>query len=289
MLIETVHDVLKEIEDNQRIETRNQVIENLRQVGLDDFGLVMIGMPNKRYPKISQLLPSMASDQVQIDWTGVAGPPLLAQTNTFVRFLATSYVNLTQKSLADAKILDFGCGYGRVIRSLYYYTAPENIVGVDPWDQSVEQCRMHGIAQGIHQSDYLPTSLPLGSQRFDLIYAFSVFTHLSERAVRQSLATLRNYISDRGVLVITIRPLEYWSYDRYIPAEQKPALELSHRKQGFAFSPHHREKIDGDITYGDTSLSLKWLKENFSNWEFALLDRPMSDPYQIYVALRPKA
>src|SRR4029077_744564 len=44
----------------------------------------------------------------------------------------------------------------------------------------------------------------------DLIYAFSVFTHLSERAAIMALTTLRRYVARGGLFVITIRPKEYW-------------------------------------------------------------------------------
>ena len=43
---------------------------------------------------------------------------------------------------------------------------------------------------------------------FDLIYAFSVFTHLSEKTAHIVLSTLRDHIADTGVLVLTIRPKE---------------------------------------------------------------------------------
>ncbi|MGH8108844.1 MAG: class I SAM-dependent methyltransferase [Arenimonas sp.] len=248
----------------------------------------MIGLPDARYPKLSRLLPSMASEQVQKNWTGNSGVALLMQTNTFIRFLATTYMAHAKTDMRQARVLDFGCGYGRVIRSLYYYVNPENIAGVDPWGESVELCGMHGISSNIFQSDYLPKDLPMVESDFDLIYAFSVFTHLSERATRQSLQTLRKYISPRGILVITIRPVEYWAYDPNVAVDKKVQLEASHRQSGFAFCPHNREKIEGDITYGDSSMSLEWIEANFPEWEVMLLDRPLSDPYQIYLALRPK-
>ncbi len=288
MLLEMVHAVLKNAEENTGLSTRRDAIQFLRKVGLDDFGLIMIGMPNADYPRISKLLPSMADDAVQTAWTGTFGTSLLIQTNTFVRFIATSYISLTRKNIAEAKVLDFGCGYGRVMRSLYYYVDPENITGVDPWELSIEQCRLHGITSNVFQSDYLPKKLPVEVEQFDIIYALSVFTHLSERATRQSLETLRKYIAPDGVLMITIRPVEYWQFDQQIPESFKEQLKGDHREKGFAFHPHHREAIDGDITYGDSSMTLEWLRDNFPEWEVVLTDRPLNDPFQVCLALRPK-
>ncbi len=287
MLIETVRAVMMEAEKNDGIKTRTQLVRHLRKVGLDDFGLILIGMPNYKYPKLSKLLPSMASEKVQREWTGNVGAPLLIQTNTFIRFLATSYLSLTKNDLVNAKVLDFGCGYGRMVRSLYYYVDPENIAGVDPWDLSIEQCHIHGIESNISQSDYLPEDLPVAIRQFDIIYAFSVFTHLSELAARKSLDTLRKFISPDGILMITIRPIEYWHTDTNIAENRRLTLEDDHRKKGFAFHPHDRYSVDGDITYGDTSMTLEWIRDNFPDWEVVLSDRPLNDPYQIYLALRP--
>ncbi|GHU35102.1 hypothetical protein AGMMS50256_29740 [Betaproteobacteria bacterium] len=61
-----------------------------------------------------------------------------------------------------------------------------------------------------------------------------------------------------------------------------------HHTDGFSFLPHNREPIDGDITYGDTSMSLDWLKATFPNLEIVGIDRSLSDPYQIYVFLKSR-
>ena len=88
--------------------------------------------------------------------------------------------------------------------------------------------------------------------------------------------------------MITIRPIEYWQFDRHIPESLKLQLEKDHRRSGFAFCPHNREAIDGDITYGDTSITVEWIESNFPEWKVVLCDRPLNDPYQLYLALQPK-
>jgi SAM-dependent methyltransferase len=287
MLLESSLSILDGAEKNARVTSRRDVVLHLRQVGLDDFGQILIGMPDKKYPKVSGLLPKMASEQVQRDWTGNHGLELLKQTNTFVRFLATAYITQTNSSLDNIQVLDFGCGYGRLIRSMYYYVSPDNIFGVDPWDRSVSECVNNGISSNIFLSGYLPKDLPINNRRFELIYAFSVFTHLSSLAAKQALNTLRNYISPNGVLVITIRPVEYWAGNPKVPSETKERMEMAHRSVGFAFSPHNIKPIEGDVTYGETSMTIAWLRENFPQWKVAAIDHPLLDPYQLFVVLRP--
>jgi hypothetical protein len=105
---------------------------------------------------------------------------------------------------------------------------------------------------------------------------------------RGNLNTISKYIKPAGLIVITIRPVEYWDIDAHANAgggvvEQRKS---QHRAYGFSFLPHNRKPIDGDITYGDTSMSLDWLEAAFPNLEIMGTDRSLSDPYQIYVFLR---
>ncbi|GHU35099.1 hypothetical protein AGMMS50256_29730 [Betaproteobacteria bacterium] len=195
--------------------TRMEIFERCRILGLTDFGLLILGMPNPEFPKISKILPRMASEEVQKSWTGSSGSTLLAQTLDFVRSLSYNYTKYTGNTLEARKILDFGCGYGRIARLMYYFTSEDNFHAMDPWDKSLEICNQDGLTKNFLLSDYLPLTLPAEEKSFDLIFAFSVFTHLSERAIRTNLNTISKYIKPDGLIVITIRPVEYWDIDAH--------------------------------------------------------------------------
>jgi SAM-dependent methyltransferase len=286
-MFEYVREVLLALEENPAVRGRADAIAGLRRLGLDDFGEVLLSMPNAVYPKLSHLLPAMASDEVQLNWTGNSGVGLLKQTTNFVRALSYNYTRITGRPLDGKTVLDFGCGYGRIARLLYYFTDEQSFWGVDPLDRSIELCRESGLDTNFLISDFLPESLPLGDRKFDLIYAFSVFTHLSRRATTTALRTLRRYVTEDGVLAITIRPVEYWQHDPHTTPEQQRELEKSHRESGFAFMPHNRAPIDGDITYGDTSMTLEWLERNCPEWALCATDRSLEDPWQRYLFLEP--
>jgi SAM-dependent methyltransferase len=288
-VFEFVREVLNKLEQDESVDSRTKAIRGLRALGLDDFGEVLLSIPNPAYPKLSSLLPHMASQQVQESWTGSSGLTLLTQTLSFTRSVSYNYARLVGKTLTNASILDFGCGYGRIARLMYYFVDEDSFFGCDPWEKSIEICKQDGLSKNFLQSDYLPESLPVGDKKFDLIYAFSVFTHLSLRATKTALSTLRKYVADDGLLVITIRPIEYWDF-----AEKKrglantPELKHDHQHSGFAFKPHDRRPtIEGDITYGDTSMSFDWLRENFPEWTLTAIDRSLTDRHQIYVFLKP--
>ena len=269
--------------------SRADLFKKLPALSLSDFGLLMLSMPDPQFPRISALLPRMATDEIQKSWTGTSGEALLTQTLDFVRSLAYNFARVTGHTLDGATVLDFGCGYGRIARLMYYFTQEDRFYGVDPWDRSIEICHADGLNTNFLLSDYLPATLPVVPNQFDLIYAFSVFTHLSERATLACLNTLTNYVRPDGMIAITIRPVEYWNVDANARRSGSVEKQIEeHRLRGLSFLPHDRPAVDGEVTYGDTSLSLDWLIQSFPQLKVAGTDRSLADPYQIYVFLQKR-
>jgi 2-polyprenyl-3-methyl-5-hydroxy-6-metoxy-1,4-benzoquinol methylase len=253
------------------------------RIPLDEFGKLLLDIPDK-YKNIKAFFPTMASEEVQKNWTGAHGLLLLNQSLTFVRSMISGYAAITGKKIGDSSILDYGCGWGRLIRPLYKFMPIENIYGVDPWDESIKECQKHCIKANLAISDWVPRSLPF-ERKFDLIFAFSVFTHLSEKTTDIVLGTLRKYINEDGLLVITIRPKEYWYiHDKGSLANQMIGI---HDKKGFAFTPHNLLPVDGDITYGDTSMSLDYFESHFPQWKIESVECSDSDSHQVILFLKP--
>src|SRR5208283_3225443 len=162
------------------------------------------------------------------------------------------------------------------------------IWGLDPWDRSIDLCREHRILVNLALSDYVPKTLPVGTTRFDLIFAFSVFTHLSPKCAFQVTKTLRAYLKKDGLLVITVRPPEYWRMHSALPPGTTPeTMAVLHHDAGFAFIPHNRTPIDGDISYGDASYSLEYIQSNWQGWLNVGTALNAVDPLQTIVFLRP--
>lgn len=58
-----------------------------------------------------------------------------------------------------------------------------------------------------------------------------------------------------------------------------------HRSDGFAFVPQNREKHDGDMTYGDASMTSECFQKRVSELRSRRVDRSLIHPYQIIVML----
>jgi SAM-dependent methyltransferase len=265
-------------------------LRSLRALPLNDFGCLLFGLGGaERYPAIAKTLPKMADTAVQRDWTGTSGLENLQGTINFVQAAAYGFQTITGHTLRNKRILDYGCGYGRMIRLMYHFSGPELLYGCDPWDKSIEICKSDRLAANLAISDYLPKSLPFPDAKFDFVYANSVFTHTSARATACAMSAIRERIADDGVLLITIRPVEFWEhYGANRPTIDAPTHVKNHETQGFAFRPHGRAPIDGDITYGDSSFSLDYIETEFPDWQVVRLDRMLSSPYQILTFMRPR-
>lgn len=267
---------------------RSKLFAALRTLPLDVVGDVLLHIPGE-YQALRNSLPSMAADQDQLNWTGSSGYTLLMQSSAFVRTLENNYLRITGKQLSDAKILDFGCGWGRLIRLMYKYSEPDNIYGCDPWDMSIDKCKEHNIQANLALSEYLPESLPFPGVKFDLIYSFSVYTHLSKKAITQTLRACRDSIADNGVLAITIRPKSYWDYHvDTVDKVDRDKMKALHDTIGFAHTGHaQRVQADGETLYGDTSMTIDYIKKNWTEWTVVGSDIFLQDPFQTVVFLQP--
>lgn len=292
MSMEHTQDILERAERIARNGLMEGCLRQLRHLSLDDFALLMLGMPDTdKYPGLSSVLPAMASDDVQRSWTGTTGDRLMRQRVPFIKKLRRRFLEVSGRPLEGCRILDYGCGYGLMLRLFSYLTDPDHIAGCDPWDRSIRLCEEAGITSRLDMTDYLPSSLPYEEQTFDLVLAYSVFTHTSRRASICALEAIHPVIKPDGLLVLTIRPIEFWNLDveglAYISRPEKSALRHAHNLTGFAFRPHNRPPIDGDVTYVDTTMKVTMIEELCSKWKMICHDRLLSDPHQIVVLLQP--
>tara|TARA_R110002020_G_scaffold40118_2_gene118692 strand:- start:34265 stop:35122 length:858 start_codon:yes stop_codon:yes gene_type:complete len=262
----------------------NSVLEILRELPLEDFGLFFVNLPDRNYPHLSKLLPPMAAVDTQKKWTGTSGLELYRQTALFLRIVESNVARHRQRGLQDSTILDFGVGYGRIFRMMYYFSNPEKLWGVDAWQRSLDFCKAANMAGNFALSDSVPESLPVGDVKFDLMVSFSVFTHLEPETAKTCLRALRKHIAPDGLLMATIRPIEFWRfYDGLKQTDNASRLEKAHRENGFAYLPH--EGAQG-ATYGDTSFVPEYLIES-SGWRCLAVDRSIADPYQVTCVLSP--
>ncbi|HTU95395.1 MAG TPA: class I SAM-dependent methyltransferase [Solirubrobacteraceae bacterium] len=260
----------------------------------DDLWALLLTQQYELYPNIRALLPVMPDPELQELWNGRSGLPLADQSASFYRTLRRCYERHGRRPLSEASVLDFGCGWGRLTRYLARDVAPGRLYGCDPVQGILDVARASRVPATLATSDFLPETLPFDEQ-FDLAFAFSVFTHLSEEAHRRSLRVLHRSLRPGGILVVTVRPPAYLRHSELMRSFLEavgPHPDSAPAAPGYFFAPHAAEPThpqyegQGEIHYGETVITMAYVREHWSPL-FTVLDVQLllNDPYQVVLVL----
>lgn len=109
-------------------------------------------------------------------------------------------------------ILDFGCGCGRTIR--HFRTLKKaTLYGTDYNPNLINWCN-HNLPFAQFSTNKLHPPLSYSAESFDLIYAFSVFTHLPESLQLPWMRELSRVLKPSGYLIISTLPLTKLAEDQ---------------------------------------------------------------------------
>ncbi len=165
----------------------------------------------RQHQVLQDILPSMPDELSQSRFTGFTGDRTLISafdTYSLVKQLSEKYLGGIS---AVQCILDFGCGWGRMVRFFLKDLHPSRIWGVDCLGKIIEVCQQTNRWCNFRVVDPLPpTTFP--DEMFDLIYSYSVFSHLSEDAHKKWLIEFNRILKPGGLLITTTRAREFIEY-----------------------------------------------------------------------------
>lgn len=99
------------------------------------------------------------------------------------------------------RILDFGCGCGRVIRHLRHL--PAELYGCDTNPVALEWCA-DNLPFAQFAVNALESPLDYDMESFDVVYALSVFTHLPPRLQSHWMREMHRILKPGGVLMMSL-------------------------------------------------------------------------------------
>lgn len=118
------------------------------------------------------------------------------------------FENVFQKSGYSLRnftsVLEFGCGAGRLLEHVGKLVPGVRISGCDVLQQSLDICKRK-LPQGRFWLNQAAPPLECAEQQFDLIYSYSVFTHLSEKNHIAWLRELACLLKPGGVMLHTTK------------------------------------------------------------------------------------
>lgn len=149
-------------------------------------------------------MPQFPPEQLQIDTTGLGGIAGVTQAAAFYAEAVDTAERLGRPITEASRILDFGSGWGRVTRLFMRDTRLANIVGVDVDPDFVNiSNRLFGSDNFHICSPQPPTQFADAS--FDLVSAYSVFSHLSESTCRNWIEEFARVLKPGGLFIFTTR------------------------------------------------------------------------------------
>jgi cyclopropane fatty-acyl-phospholipid synthase-like methyltransferase len=125
-----------------------------------------------------------------------------------------------------AHILDFGCGCGRIFIPLMTRYPALDVSCTDTDSEAIRWCQEHLDTGTFQVNDPLPPS-GYPADRFDFIFAVSVFTHLAEAHQLQWLGELQRIAAPGGFVLLTVNGEAVWRERATLSEPQRAALETN--------------------------------------------------------------
>lgn len=146
---------------------------------------------------------SVHPDRERVARVAGGGDPLKFDINglSVSRNLRSAFERHGGAPLAQACVLDWGVGAGRVARFLAPHV--RDFYGADIDADNLNWCR-ENLAQGQYLQITPDPPSPFPSKQFDFIYGMSVLTHLTAAYEKRWLAELRRIVKDDGVVALSI-------------------------------------------------------------------------------------
>jgi trans-aconitate methyltransferase len=190
---------------------------------------------------------------------------------------------VAHRSLSSfSRILDWGCGCGRVARFLIDDVAPERIYGCDIDSEAIDW-----LTNALPEAHFAaisalpPTAYPDGF--FDLIYGISIFTHLDEEMQFAWLQELRRLVSRDGLVAVSVHG------QTNLPDEVRPQLDQHGFFDRLSGINHVFAPFAGENYYRETFHTADYILETWTEY-YDVIDivKQGINLHQDLVIMRPK-
>lgn len=181
----------------------NQIYNAFHNIKDEDYIDLLIRAYNE--PVINGVtMPAFPSLELMTGSVGMTNPKELkygpARFTGFIKQCAIKYGGF--KIAADTKILDFGVGFGRMVRFFFKDILSNNIFGTDIMQLMIDTC--NALLPAGNYSLNAPTPpAAFPNNTFDIIYAYSVFSHLNPSVAVQWIEEFARILKPGGIVVAT--------------------------------------------------------------------------------------
>ena len=172
------------------------------------------GQREEAFPLPSAMLRTVVAGTPDLDWFLATGRAQAAMVAEAIERQGAAVAQLD-------RLLDFGCGCGRVLRHWSGLAGRVEIYGSDYNPRLIRWCAANLPFAHFSVNDLQPP-LSFDDEFFDVVYALSVVTHLPEPLGRLWIAELSRVLRPGGLLLLTTHGDSY--LDRLTAEEQAQYL-----------------------------------------------------------------
>lgn len=180
--------------------------ERAREVDDEEWVGLWIESLDDRTPTAARLSDFPTTDH--IGWTmypSAARAEALRNAATFVAHVKELAATHGPIDWSSARVLDVGCGWGRIYRLMIREVWPPNLHGfdVDPWLVTLSKaCLPPGQFSSVHPRQ----TLPYADNSFDVLFANSVLSHLTEEEHLAAVREWNRILAPGGIVIATVIP-----------------------------------------------------------------------------------
>lgn len=172
----------------------------------DDFWLWCLTEGCRDDERLRSIMPGFPPPDVQFRFAGSSGDETMRDAFNIYRLiknLASQHLSRPMRS-----VMEFGSGWGRIIRCFSRDIDRQNLQGIDCMPEAIDICKATNPYAQFQLVDPFPPTV-VASDSFDVVYAYSVFSHLSEDAHMRWLVEFKRLLRPGGLLIATTRPREF--------------------------------------------------------------------------------
>ncbi len=246
----------------------------------DEFWFWILTEGNQIDPRIQKILPLMPEEEIQLNFTGRCGKDALTEAFSAYKFFKKLAKEHGKEIAKQETILDFGCGWGRIIRFFLKDLNPTQIFGTDCFREMIDICNNSNMHCNFDANDPMPP-LKYSDNMFDIIYLYSVFSHLSEEAHLAWLKEFHRILKPGGIFIATTRPIEFIEYCHFLAQKKKVSkwergsklafpdpnqAIIDFKKGNYIFSPTGGGGILDKSFFGECCIPEQYVKEKWKKF-----------------------
>lgn len=248
-------------------------------------------------------LPGFPPEEIQRNSVGSSGRHALSEGFNFYSEVKQYAAKSGSPLTSDSRILDFGCGWGRMIRFFLKNVVTDNLYGIDVDPEMIDIC-IKTVRHGNYSVVKPEPPTDFANNSFDVVYAYSVFSHLAEPVHIKWVEEFSRILKPGGILIVTTQARRFIELCRSLRGQNHEfqwyqALANSFLDTEAAFADYDNGKFlysptGGGATrpasfYGEAVISPGYIKREWTKYlTFCdFLDEPAKFNQAVIVMQKP--